>query len=336
MSSLSDLSQSGHFSKFNSSKRAKVRRSIAALIAAVGLIHCAPTNVWGVPTDSTWTSTTDQLWNNAANWTPATVPNGDFNVTIGAVGAISPVQLNIIASIDTLTINPSFELDMLGGNSLTLTGATLVDNGKIVVNSNNSFVGTPLVLSNVTISGSGLIQLNDDAATTTAALNGSITQGASHSIVGQGQINAALTNNGTVNANVAAHGLTLATNNMTNNNLFEATTGALAINGIILTQGASGQIAAAGGNVTLTTTTVSGGVLNSSGGGVITSVGTNTLDSLTNNAAYNVKGGSTTNITGDLADNGTITVNNDQNFVGTTLSFGGGTLSGTGKIVLND
>ena len=44
-----------------------------------------------------------------------------------------------------------------------------------------------------------------------AQLNGTLTQAASHTIQGFGQINAALTNNGTVNANVNAGTLTLQT-----------------------------------------------------------------------------------------------------------------------------
>ena len=74
---------------------------------------------------------------------------------------------------------------------------------------------------------------------------------------------------------------------MTNNNLFEATSGAtLAISGITVTQGASGQIIAvgAGSKVNLIgDATISGGTLSTSAGGVIqNSSGTNTIGSLTN------------------------------------------------------
>ena len=92
-----------------------------------------------------------------------------------------------------------------------------------------------------TLSGTGSVTLNGIGAN--AQLNGTLTQAAGHTIQGLGQINAALTNNGTVNANVNAGTLTLQTSAMTNNNLFEATSGGiLAISGITVTQGASGQI----------------------------------------------------------------------------------------------
>ena len=83
-------------------------------------------------------------------------------------------------------------------------------------------------------------------------------------------------------------------------------------------------------------TTISGGTLNSTNGGIIfNSGGTNTLDSLTNNADFRIANGQQTNITGNLLDNGTITVNYQSAGNGTVLNFSGGTLSGTGTIVLN-
>jgi hypothetical protein len=96
---------------------------------------------------------------------------------------------------------------MSAGTTINATG-NLVDNGQILVNSGSNNATTILNVSGGTVSGTGSFVLNGSNAT--AQLNGSLTQSAGHSILGFGQINAALTNNGTVNANV--NGQTLALN----------------------------------------------------------------------------------------------------------------------------
>ena len=125
---------------------------------------------------------------------------------------------------------------------------------------------------------------------------------------------------------------------MSNTSLMEAAGGGtLNISGISVTQTGAGQIKADGSTVNLTGgTTISGGTLNTTNGGIIfNSGGTNTLDSLTSNADFRIANGQQTNITGNLLDNGTITVNYQSFGNNTVLNFSGGTLSGTGTIVLN-
>ena len=176
------------------------------------------------------------------------------------------------------------------------------------------------------------------AGATSAQINGTLTQDAGHSIVGVGEINAALTNSGTVDANINGQIMSLQNSNMTNDSVFEATAGGtLNISGITVTQNASGSISAAGGTVNLTGgTTISGGTLSSnSGSAIFNTGGTNTLDSLTNNASIDVNVNTTMDVTGDLTDNGMILIDS-QNAGGTTiLDFSGGTVSGTGTFTLN-
>lgn len=108
-----------------------------------------------------------------------------------------------------------------------------------------------IVADNTTLTGTGLLTLdaNGGQAQITSNTGDSLTQAAGHTIDGYGQISAVFTNNGIVNANVTSNVLTLAVNNMTNNNLIEATNGGgLTISGITLTQGANGLIQASGNN----------------------------------------------------------------------------------------
>src|SRR5262249_25847170 len=176
-------------------------------------------------------------------------------------------------------------INSLTGTTLNVTG-DLANSATITVNYNGGVGATVFSFASGALTGTGNVMLNGVGAN--AQLNGTLTQAAGHTISGWGQINAALTNNGTVNANINAGTLTLQsgnmTGNMTNNNLLEATGGGtLAISGITVTQGASGQISAlgAGSKVNLAAgATISGGMLSTTSGGVIQNVsGVNTISS---------------------------------------------------------
>ncbi|MGD0461024.1 MAG: hypothetical protein ABSB74_00910 [Tepidisphaeraceae bacterium] len=273
--------------------------------------------------------------NSTINLSSATITGGTL---INSGGTIQTTAgTSIIANV---TNNATFNV---GGNSnLNVTG-NLSDSGLITVN-NNQYYSSTLTFSGGTVSGSGTITL--DSSSTSAVLAGTLTQSSGHTINGQGTVNAALTNNGTVNANVNGQTLTLETGPMTNNSVMEATGGGnLIIDGITITQGSGGTISASGNSgggsptpsvVDLTGATITGGTLLSSGGGIIQTISgtTNTIGSLTNNATFNVGGNSNLNVTGNLTDNGLITVNNNQ-YYSSTLDFSGGTLSGTGTITLD-
>jgi autotransporter-associated beta strand protein len=84
-------------------------------------------------------------WNDPANWTPNTVPNGSEDVatfgasTITAISLASPVELN------SLVLNPgasAFTFSMPGwGSTLTISGAGITNNSGITQNFVNA--GTP-------------------------------------------------------------------------------------------------------------------------------------------------------------------------------------------------
>ena len=164
---------------------------------------------------------------------------------------------------------------------------------------------------------------------------GSLTQSLGHTINGYGEITAALTNNGTVNANVNGQSINLTTGPMTNNSLIEATgTAALNIGSVTITQGSGGQINAAGGTVNLTGgATITGGTLGGSGGGIFQNTnGTNTIGGLTSNATLNILGNTVLSVSSPVVNNGAITINSNESYPGTLTADG--TITGTGSITL--
>ena len=268
----------------SSRKSSSYLRALAALIA----VSFADNSAFAVTQTSTWAGGISTLWSNANNWSPNTAApsNGnagsDYNVIIG----VSTV-LDITVTIDALTVNTGGILQTNAGTNFTINGPTLTNNGTIVVNTNENNSATALVFGgNTILSGNGTLSLNDNGnpavAQITSAANVTLTQSSNHNTHGRRRLPAAFINNGTVNANVANTTLVLQSNAMTNNNLFEATTGSLNINSITVTQGAAGQISAAGGTVNINSSTISGGTLASSGGGLIQISGSSTIVGLTN------------------------------------------------------
>jgi hypothetical protein len=235
------------------------------------------------------------------------------------------------SSLSSLTNNATF--DLIGGSNVALSG-NLVNNGTVVINSNQSGAST-LSFSSGAVTGTGTIALNN--VSTNAVLAGSLSQSATNTISGVGEVTATITNNGTVDANYNNYTLYLL-GNVANNNLLEATAGGtLNIQGVTVTQNASGDINAVNNTVDLLSDTITSGTLTSSGadGVIYDDSGTVTLSSVANNSTFDQVGGTSLSITGNLLDNGVITVNSNRGGAA-TMSFSGGTLSGTGTVVLNN
>jgi fibronectin-binding autotransporter adhesin len=266
--------------------------------------------------------------------------SGSVSITGGTLNSSAGNAIDLsTVSLTGVTIGAGTNVFIDPGTGTAFLGTGLTDNGTITVNPSAGNAGTQfLVASNLTVSGSGAILLNDNGNSNNARLdtgaNITLTQAAGHTIAGHGAINASLINNGTVNANTATDVLVLQTSNMTNNGLFEATAGILNITGITISQGSTGQIAASPGTVNLNAATISNGTLN--GAGIFEVVGTSTINSLTTHAAIQITAGQSLIANGNIVSNNTITVNDNQANAGTSINFGGATVSGTGVIFLND
>ena len=254
---------------------------------------------------------------------------------------------------------------MEGGDTLNVTG-NLIDNGGIVVNGYAVNLPTEVNFNGVAVSGTGDLNLYYAGY---SEVTGTLTQGSGHTIDGTGEIAAKLTNNGVVDADGVFGGngpsftLSIQTFNIVNNQVIEATdsngavtlpgaAGLLDIIGIAVTQGTNGRLFANGGNVQFDgNTTVSGGALDSTGTSVFAiNTGVAAFNSVTNNATVDMASGTRLIVGGGLINNGTVnmaegtTVKIVGNLTGNgsvfglggdnAIGFGGGTVSGTGSIVL--
>jgi hypothetical protein len=292
-------------------------------------------------------------WSNAANWSMGIVPaNGTDSANYSVDVASGSPTVDASFEIDSLDVlSSASSVDLLGGNDLTLESNSTND-GQIIVNSNGTTLATALTLNGgLILSGSGSVVLQGGGVDA-AFINGAFTQASTHTITGSGQINADLTNDGTVNANVT--GSLLLVQEVTNNGLLEATGGGELEIADTLPQGTAGTILAATGSTvevsdgTLITggmiTVASGGnlifdhgttnsvsLLNNVGGTLVFSAGESVIPSLTNDGLATVDAGATARFTGNVADNGAMVMKS----AGTTdavIVFNGGTLSGSGNL----
>jgi hypothetical protein len=232
-----------------------------------------------------------------------------------------------------------------GGANLTIGGGGLVNDGTLSVNSNVSGAEAHLLFStNAMLDGTGVVFLNNTGrfAQVNTAPGVTVTQAAGHTIRGTGQINAALVNNGLVeSAPVAAtSGLVLQTNDKTNNHVFRAAGGVeLEINGITVTQNATGRIIADESNVEITAGAhIVGGTLETVGAGTVFTTASATLSGVTNQGTYHVRGGAELMIIGGggLTNHGVLTVNSNNAGSEAHLLFTtNAMLGGTGEVVLN-
>ncbi len=321
------------------SKSLARRWTTVSLIGALALMDYSGSSVRGTTQTSTWAgSSTD--YNLATNWSPNnTVPsNGDagisdFNVIINS----SPVQPTVTSNItiDSLTIGASATLTLGAAITMNIAGPTVTNNGTIVIDTLSSSADLNFT-ANTSLSGNGTIMLNDYSpnARLTTAVNATLTNGANQTIDGAGELDAALINNGAINANFSGHAISLQTNNMTNNNLFEATAGGvLSVSNITVTQTAGAMIANAGGTVALSNVTINGGHFN--GGEIDVSNGTFSNSTIDAGATVLVMGGTTVNYGSSiLTNNGSLKVANHGSPA--TLNFTTNTtIAGTGDILLN-
>lgn len=266
----------------------------------------------------------------------ATITGGRL-VSAGAgkfVGVVGSQTLNDVELDGVFDINVNTGA-IIGAGSLT-------NNGILTINpqANSSFFTTLAADGNTLIDGVGQIVLNATAgaAQITSSGGGIITFGSGQTVRGWGQITAPFINEGLIRANVASQSLLLNTSAKTNNARIEAgPSSTLQINGITLSQSASGSILADSGNVTMTSATLTGGSLEASGTGRFIGVsGTQNLSNLMLDAPFDVNVNTAATLSGAIENNGTITVNPQFNasFTTTLSIVGPVSMTGDGDIVL--
>ena len=179
----------------------------------------------------------------------------------------------------------------------------------------------------MTFSGSqtlGNVILNDQFAQLNTSNSGVLTEPAGNTISGFGTINAALINQGLVNANVNGQTLTLATNPMTSSGTMETTKGGV-LNITTNINNTGGLILAGSGAININSgAAITGGTLTSLAGSVFTGNGSAGLNNVVLSASsqYNIPSGQTTTVSGGLINSGTISGAGTLKQVSGTLELG--------------
>lgn len=274
----------------------------------------------------------------------ATVTISGGTVSGGQLASLGTGVIQHNTSAATLeAVQNSATFQILPGMTTNISGGSLVNNGTFQINPAGSSIDTRMQFSGVTsLTGVGSIQLTTGGSPPDATLQSAngisiVTQGANHTIEGEGFVTAFLTNDGTVSANQSGKVLDLAINAKTNNALLIAESGGILDISSVITQGASGVIRADGGTVTLSSGTIIGGKLETANSSVIRhSVSSGTLSAVQNDGDFEVAAGVVTNISGgSLENNGSILVNPTGSSTNALMQFNGVTdLTGSGEIVL--
>jgi len=290
---------------------------------------------------TSWLSPVNGDWNVGANWNTGFAPTFLDAAILGHPTGYT-VTMPLSQSMASLTIsNPGIVLNTGNATTMVIVGDFFND-GSVSVNFTGNVSATTLRFdANSMLTGSGSILLN--APTSRARIQTgagfTFTQGSGHTIHGQGQIEGAMINDGTVSSDVGpGFMMTLLTNDKANNNIFEAVNGSeLRITGITVPQGLLGVIRAdgVGSTVLINGSEVVGGALTTIAGGDVSIAGSSTLDSVNFSGDLAVENSVTLRIENALTNNGTMTVNPTGNISATQiLFFNTMTVAGDGTFVL--
>jgi hypothetical protein len=270
------------------------------------------------------------LWGGATNWSNGTVPDGAFEVTIGAP---APTNLNVTASINSLDVLAAGILNIRTGQTLTLTGNGNLGNAGLISLDGGSTSARLQFMQDMTLSGAGSLVLGSTTSSP-CEIAGSVnlTISPNQTVSGSGRLNIGITNNGSVVANAPGLFLVLLRPSTNFATMKATNSGSLAI----VTNVNGGQIVADGGSVSLG----AGGslflsTLSTANGGIFRTISSNAaLDTVTNNGLFSITFGHTLEIRGPLTNNGEFSLAG-MSGAPSTLSFRDATsFSGSGTISL--
>ena len=301
------------------------RLALAASIALVGAILLAPGQshaaiVWNGGVGN---------WSAAGNWTGG-VPNAsnaDVQVDNGNV-VNSTVSVDGFFTVGRLTISSGDAVGINNAQQLTISDAggfgAIINNGTLSINAgaNQTFLN---ISGNVSLSGSGTTTL----AGVNAIISGTGRLTNSSTINGQGNIgnnSLAVTNlaGGLIDANVNGAILTIDPVNLANGVVNQGTLRASNGGILWLSGGGGGAFDNTGGIIRaldlsavelIGTVSITGGTFTTTGSGVIAVFSSNSasLDAFTNSGSIVVRNAAVLNLSGAIADSGTITLQSSGN-----------------------
>ncbi len=231
--------------------------------------------------------------------------------------------------------------------TFAIAGSGITNNGSITLNPGavNSATVMRVDAAAVTLGGSGALHLNANPANLDTAqmspLNGTfvLTNGSGHTIDGIGRIRTALVNDGVIRADGATDFIEFHQIGKTNNATIEAVNGGvIQLNGIGMTNSATGVIRADGGGsvASYVSSNVSGGTLQATNGGV-GSISNSGFSDLTMQGPHQVNANTAMNLNAAITNNGTITVNPTATNSATYLQTNAAStpIGGSGTVRLN-
>ena len=316
---------------------------------------------------ATWTQTgTTTVSAGTLALTNSSLTGGTVNNS--STGTISVGTLNTIGG--TLLNAAGGQIQISQAGTLYLqTGGSYTNNGTIGLNSNNNYSQILLVNGDVTIGGSGTMNMGSligNQMGAPASTNYRFTNGVGHTIQGNGNIGLntmPITNDGTF---LGVSGMTLvidpnasgAVNSVTgvmrapigssitfkdgplgNSGLIEAIGGTINFSAASVNNSGGTVQTVGAGVMTLSTTTISGGTIANSSTGTINVGSSNTIGGTLVNAAggqIQVSPNGTLNLQtgGSYTNNGTIGLNSNNNYSQILLVNGDVTIGGSGTITM--
>ena len=294
-----------------------------------------------------WNNAAGGLWNDAANWSPTTVPDGPgFSAVIDLPGSYVVSFSSLAVELDAFDLlNPDavLELGALGTLQIDQPG-TMTNNGIIALNRSTSGFDAILRLqAPTTIAGSGLIELAGGLNDSQILVNADTTNAVGHTIIGAGTIqgSAVFINDSLVRAEDVGFGgdLTISAATINSGTLEAIATGELILSTPAM-DNTGGEIVADGGLVRLSgTNVIAGGTLRNAGtpGSEIRRLsGITTLDDVTIEGTVEMDVLSTFEVSaGGLTNDGTIVVNNSTSgFDAIIRAVDPTVIDGTGSILL--
>ncbi len=262
------------------------------------------------------------------------------NVTNGTIRALPGFSWTGIQGTNTLdSVHLIGDGSSNSGVHLNLINTIQNDGTLIINNTNGGFQSNLQFQTPFALNGTGEILLNGSASRsvlTTLNSSDEVTQASTHTIHGQGIIQASIVNNGEIVADYPAT-LTLNTNDQTNNNIYRVTNDAvMTINSIAVDQQGSGSIQIDSGRLDLNAATLVGGAIYSGDGFALLNSGVNIFEQIQTDAPVSMNTGTTLLVVDGLINNSTLTINNSNGGFATTLFFtDSSTLSGAGTTRLN-
>ncbi len=262
------------------------------------------------------------------------------NVTNGTIRALPGFSWTGIQGTNTLdSVHLIGDGSSNSGVHLNLINTIQNDGTLIINNTNGGFQSNLQFQTPFALNGTGEILLNRSASRsvlTTLNSSDEVTQAFTHTIHGQGIIQASIVNNGEIVADYPAT-LTLNTNDQTNNNIFRVTNDAvMTINSIAVDQQGGGSIQIDSGRLDLNAATLVGGAIYSGDGFALLNSGVSIFEQIRTDAPVSMNTGTTLLVVDGLINNSTLTINNSNGGFATTLFFtDSSTLSGAGTTRLN-